>query len=63
MHEGPSSEQLMRMIASAEAKFGAARKSALEERAARAKMLNAPVLRRDHELYLNQMPRARGFLT
>lgn len=53
----------LRMISSAEAKFGASRKAALEVRAARAKALNAHVLRRDHELYLNQMPRARGFRT
>lgn len=57
----PSSEKLNHMIASAEAKFAADRKRALEERAERARRLNAHQKREAHESYLIQMPRARGF--
>jgi hypothetical protein len=38
-------------------------KDVREDRAARAKAINARVLRQDYETYLNQMPRARGFQT
>jgi hypothetical protein len=38
-------------------------KAAREERAAHARAINSHLIRRDHELYLNQMPRARGFQT
>lgn len=63
MQTGPSGDQLLKMIANAEQKFAADRKSALEVRAARAFKLNADVAKIDREAYLNQMPRARGFKT
>lgn len=63
MHQGPSSEHLLRMIASAESKFEAARKAALADRAEQAFAHNRRLRREGHDTYCNQMPRARGFRT